>query len=154
MKGFGQLKQELTESVTQERQRLDALVRAGLLDKSQLLKLHHALDKIAEEKPLSSVERQLIFDLVDQFIHLATNNTSVFQKLRQAIKTESIVPNEQLLDENISDALAAITQQPPPMLVFRRKSVRSYPGDVWVALYYNDRLDRYVSVPYHSNAQE
>jgi len=37
---------------------------------------------------------------------------------------------------------------PPFVLVLKRKAIRFYPGDTRVALYYNDRLKKYFSIPY------
>jgi hypothetical protein len=45
---------------------------------------------------------------------------------------------------------------PPAVLIMRRKAVRQYPGGKYVALYYIDKLDKYVTIPYDSmqwNAQ-
>lgn len=39
---------------------------------------------------------------------------------------------------------------PPFVLVLRRKAIRMYPEGTRVALYYNERLNRYFSVPYSS----
>ena len=37
---------------------------------------------------------------------------------------------------------------PPAILIMRRKSVRQYPNNQRVALYYIDKLNKYVTVPY------
>jgi hypothetical protein len=37
---------------------------------------------------------------------------------------------------------------PPAVLVMKRKSVRQFPDGQRVALYYVDKLDKYVTVPY------
>ena len=37
---------------------------------------------------------------------------------------------------------------PPAVLVMKRKSVRMFPDGQRVALYYVDKLDKYVTVPY------
>jgi len=39
---------------------------------------------------------------------------------------------------------------PPNILVLRRKTVRQFPGGLMVALYYNDKLHQYFSIPYGS----
>lgn len=44
------------------------------------------------------------------------------------------------------------SQALPFVLVLRRKSVRMYPEGTRVALYYNERLNRYFSVPYSSES--
>ena len=37
---------------------------------------------------------------------------------------------------------------PPTVLLMRRRSVRQFPDGQRVALYYVDKLDKYVTVPY------
>ena len=37
---------------------------------------------------------------------------------------------------------------PPPVLIMRRKSVRQFPNGQMVALYYVDKINKYVTVPY------
>lgn len=39
---------------------------------------------------------------------------------------------------------------PPAILILRRKSIRLFPNNQRVALYYSDKLNKYVSVPYSS----
>jgi len=39
---------------------------------------------------------------------------------------------------------------PPAMLVMRRKSIRQFPNGQRVALYYVDKINKYVTVPYES----
>lgn len=53
---------------------------------------------------------------------------------------------KKLYKENID------SQVLPFVLVLRRKAVRMYPEGTRVALYYNERLNRYFSVPYSSES--
>lgn len=39
---------------------------------------------------------------------------------------------------------------PPAMLIMRRKSIRQFPNGQRVALYYVDKINKYVTVPYNS----
>lgn len=39
---------------------------------------------------------------------------------------------------------------PPNILILRRKTVRQFPGNLMVALYFNDKLGQYFSIPYGS----
>lgn len=41
-------------------------------------------------------------------------------------------------------------EDPPPILMMRRKSIRLFPNGQKVALYYIDKLNKYVSIPYSS----
>ena len=146
MKTLQDLKTSITEAVDPARQRFDMLVRAGLMDKTQLPKLHRVLDKMSQDQTLGTAERQLVIDLLGQLTNIVTSNLGVFQKVRQAVKAEGI---EESIDMG---GQAMYHQEPPPLLVMRRKALRAYPNDLKVALYYNDKLDRYFSVPYQDNS--
>ena len=37
---------------------------------------------------------------------------------------------------------------PPAVLVMKRKSIRNFPNNQRVALYYVDKINKYVTVPY------
>jgi hypothetical protein len=39
-------------------------------------------------------------------------------------------------------------QDPPAILIMRRKQIRQFPGGQRVALYYVDKLNKYITVPY------
>lgn len=142
MKSFQDFKTTLIEAVSLQQQRFDALVRAGLMDKTQLPKLHRVLDKLHQDQPLSPAERQVVLDLVQELTHLATSNLSVFQKIKQAVKEESVQEAADVTGQSVYH------REPPPLIVMRRKAIRMYPNDTKVALYYSDKLDRYLSVPY------
>jgi len=43
---------------------------------------------------------------------------------------------------------------PPNILILRRKTVRQFPNHVMVALYYNERLNQYFSIPYGGDADD
>jgi hypothetical protein len=43
---------------------------------------------------------------------------------------------------------SANPMDPPTVLIMKRKSVRQFPDGQRVALYYVDKLDKYVTVPY------
>jgi hypothetical protein len=42
------------------------------------------------------------------------------------------------------------TMDPPAVLIMKRKSVRQFPNGQRVALYYVDKINKYVTVPYES----
>lgn len=41
---------------------------------------------------------------------------------------------------------------PPAILIMRRKQIRQFPGGQRVALYYVDKLNKYVTIPYENMA--
>jgi len=56
----------------------------------------------------------------------------------------------ELIDENVS---VAHTTMPPNILILRRKTVRQFPNNTMVALYFNDKLNQYFSIPYGSGVE-
>lgn len=40
------------------------------------------------------------------------------------------------------------TMDPPAVLIMKRKSIRQFPNNQRVALYYVDKINKYVTVPY------
>ena len=46
------------------------------------------------------------------------------------------------------DASPSKSMDPPNMLVMKRKSIRQFPNNQRVALYYVDKINKYVTVPY------
>lgn len=60
------------------------------------------------------------------------------------------------LQESVEDLTEHSVLQgamPPNILILRRKTVRMFPGGTMVALYYNDRLDQYFSIPYGGDTE-
>jgi hypothetical protein len=59
------------------------------------------------------------------------------------LKKEEVIEAESL-DENKKDT----DEDPPFVLMLKRKAIRMYPNNTKIALYYNQKLDKYFSVPY------
>src|ERR1700675_1998441 len=66
----------------------------------------------------------------------------------QALRTE-LNKNVEDLAEHIAIANSSM---PPNILILRRKTVRQFPNNTMVALYYNDKLGQYFSIPYGGDA--
>lgn len=60
----------------------------------------------------------------------------------EEIKKESVIESDSIVEakENVED--------PPFVLVLKRKAIRLYPNKTKVALYYNQKINKYFSVPY------
>jgi hypothetical protein len=52
------------------------------------------------------------------------------------------------VSESFSESADKHPMDPPAVLIMRRKSVRQFPNNQRVALYYVDKIDKYVTVPY------
>ena len=53
--------------------------------------------------------------------------------------------------ESLDEALDEMPKDPPVVLVLKRKAIRLYPDKTRIALYYNDKINKYFSVPYMSD---
>jgi len=60
----------------------------------------------------------------------------------------SITPDE--IDEAVAKDLP---EEPPFVLMLKRKAIRNYPNKTKIALYYNKQLDKYFSVPFGPDVQ-
>jgi hypothetical protein len=63
------------------------------------------------------------------------------------IKEEYIAIQPDELDESTGE----LPQDPPFVLVLKRKAVRLYPDKTKIALYYNKQINKYFSIPYGNN---
>ena len=178
MKSLQDFKLNLTEEEKQDYQKFDTLVRAGLANKSQINRLHKILGKMGEDRPVfNQQDRQLMQDLFNKMVDLVTNNKQIFQQTRRAVREEleegvvdtsdyKVGPSgrkirahrikvgdtaygkeDDLKEEEIVEA-ETLKGDPPFTLVLKRKAIRMYPNDTKIALYYNDRLKKYFSIPY------
>jgi hypothetical protein len=121
------------------------LVRAGLANKAQLARIHRILDKMTEERPqFNNADREIMRNLFNRMIDIISNNKQIFQKTRQAVREE----DEKQVESIQLDEALDLNNDPPFVLVLKRKSIRLYPNNTKIALYYNQKLDKYFSIPY------
>jgi hypothetical protein len=156
--------------------KFDMLVRAGLANKAQLQRIHRVLDKMTDDRPqFNNTDREIMKNLFNKMVDLISNNKQVFQQTRRAIKEgvldtsdfkvspsgkkirahrivlskKDSVENDQ---NNIKEDFEVIEEQlrgdPPTVLLLKRKAIRMYPNGTKIALYFNERLNKYFSVPY------
>jgi hypothetical protein len=180
MKQLKEFKEDpIFEQEKSDYSRFDSLVRAGLADKSQLQRLHKILNKMQEDRPqFNNSDRILLQNLFNKMVDLLSNNKQIFQKTKQAVREETEI-SEDIMDTSdfkvgksgrkyrahrikVGDSATQNTEitealaqgEPPFVLVLKRKAYRMYPNNLRVALYYNDRLDKYFSVPYISDSKD
>jgi hypothetical protein len=98
-----------------------------------------------EEKPtFSNADRAIIQNLFNRMVDLISNNKQIYMQARRSIKEEV----DELDEARSSDS----PNDPPYVLVLRRKAIRLYPDGGRVALYYTPQIDKYFSVPYSFGA--
>lgn len=181
MKSLDEFKSTLTEEEKKDYSKFDALVRAGLANKAQIARLHTILDKMGEERPVfSNADRMIMQNLFNKMVDLISNNKQVFQQTRKAVREEveeelieesvqttsdfkvsasgrkvrahrfkvgdtGTEPEEELKEENLKGI-------PPFTLILKRKAIRQYPNNTMVALYWNDKIKKYFSIPYEDDS--
>jgi hypothetical protein len=130
----------ITEEEKKDYSKFDALVRAGLANKAQVQRIHKILDKMSEEKPnFNPADRAIMQNLFNRMVDLISNNKQIYSKAKQAVR-------EDLEEGTRMDS--PLVPVPPIILVIKRKAVRLYPDGTRIALYYNDKMKRYFSVPF------
>lgn len=165
----------LVEEEKSDYTKFDMLVRAGLANKAQLARIHRILDKMTEERPqFNNADKEIIRNLFNRMVDLIANNKQVFQKTRQAVKEQleegildtadfKVGPSGRKVrahrlkvgdveevkeDFELVEAPIDFDNDPPFVLVLKRRAIRMYPDKTKVALYYSKTLDKYFSVPY------
>jgi hypothetical protein len=167
----------IVEEEKSDYSKFDVLVRAGLANKAQMARIHNVLDKMQEEKPqFNNADRMIIQNLFNRMVDLISNNKQVFQQAKRVVREEleegvlatsdfkvgesgrkvrahriKVGDSEEVKEE--VEALELVEEgmmksEPPFVLVLKRKAYRLYPNGMKIALYYNDKIDKYFSIPY------
>ena len=165
----------IVEEEKSDYSKFDMLVRAGLANKAQLQRIHRILEKMKEDRPVfNNADRMILQNLFNKMVDLISNNKQIFQQTRRAVREEleegihdtadyKISPSGRKVrahrikigdveytkeDFEIVEATDEIPDDPPFVLMLKRKAIRMYPNKTKVALYYNQKLDKYFTIPY------
>jgi hypothetical protein len=143
MKSLQEFKQEpLLEEEKSDYSKFDVLVRAGLANKAQLQRIHKILDKMQEERPVfNNADRMILQNIFNKMVDLITSNKQIFQQTRRAVR-------EDFEEEYIEEATKDLPEDPPYMIILKRRAIRQFPDKTRIALYYSKTLDKHFSVPY------
>lgn len=126
MKTIQQIQEQydiITLKEGKERGQLVALSDMGLLEEGKIDLVQTALK--LEGGALSEAEKKSLVDLIQS---LSAHVLSEAQSERFAYSDKSI----------------------PAIILLKRKSIRMFPGDTKIGLYYSQTLDRYISIPFSS----
>jgi len=118
------------------------------------------VDLISNNKQLFQQTRRLVREELEEGVKDTSNfkvvtdaagNQRKVKAHRVVINPDTVVADkeqvkEETLDENV------LQRDPPAVLVLRRKNIRSFSNDTYIALYYNDKLNKYFSIPYSTNS--
>jgi len=176
MKQLQEFRNNLVEEEKSDYKQFDMLVRAGLANKAQLARIHRILDKMSEERPqFNNADREILRNLFNRMVDLVANNKQIFMRARQAVKEDIVDTSDFKVgpsgrkvrahrvkigdvaygqeddikeDFELVEAPVDFDNDPPFVLVLKRRAIRMYPDKTKVALYYSKTLDKYFSVPY------
>lgn len=178
---FKQKPTTILEEEKADYSKFDMLVRAGLANKAQLQRIHKILDKMQEERPqFNNADKMILQNLFNKMVDVISNNKQIFQQTRKVVREDleegvidtadfkvspsgkkvrahRVVLNKKDDDEVMKEDSVVIEEQlrgdPPPVLLLKRKAIRIYPNDTRIALYFNDKLNKYFSIPYSKDGE-
>ena len=151
MKSLQEFRKVVVEEEKQDFTKFDALVRAGLANKGQLQRLHQILGKMGEEHPsFSNADRQIIQNMFTKMVDLITNNPQIYRTARKAVSEDvEVEMYDEIPEEFMVEAQSDNPDKAPPfVLLLKRQAIRIYPNNTKIALYYNERLGKYFSIPF------
>lgn len=61
--------------------------------------------------------------------------------------------SDEFQEEYIDESNKVFKFDPPPVLVLKRKAIRYFNNETKIALYYNDRINKFFSIPYTSEGE-
>lgn len=141
MKSLNEFK-TIVEEEKSDYSKFDMLVRAGLANKAQLQRIHKILDKMQEERPVfNNADRMILQNLFNKMVDLISNNKQIFQQSRKAVR-------EEVDAIQIDESSEPVKGDPPFTLLLKRKSIRQFSNDTFIALYYSDKLKKHFTIPF------
>jgi hypothetical protein len=138
----------ITEKDDSDTRKLTSLVRAGLFDQNKLPMLKRALQK--DPSKLTMAERKGLLELLDSLMSQVLHSQSVYSKVKQNVGTDvnEAVKDHYGPDPRFGNSAAVSERDMPTIIILKRKSIRVYPDNQKVGLYYSQYLDRYVAIPF------
>lgn len=116
------------------------------------------VDLISNNKQIFQKTRQVVREfkeLDEKAVDVETSDyklSSSGRKVRaHRFKVGTEVENQFKEEFEISEETVDLPKDPPFVLVLKRKAIRLFPNKVKMALYYNQKLDKYFSIPYGPN---
>lgn len=164
----------ILEEEKQDYSKFDMLVRAGLANKAQLQRIHKILDKMQEERPVfNNADRMILQNLFNKMVDLISSNKQIFQQTRKAVQEELTEGTHNTSDyklsksgkkvkahrvtlggykkddeEEIKESSDPVKGEPPFTLLLKRKTIRQFDQDTYIALYYSEKLKKHFTIPF------
>ena len=138
----------ITEKDDSDTRKLTSLVRAGLFDQKKLPMLKRALEK--DPSKMTMAERKALLELLDSLMSQVLHSQSVYSKVKQNVGSDmnEAVKDHYGVDPRFGNSAVVSERDMPTIIILKRKSIRVYPDNQKVGLYYSQYLDRYVAIPF------
>lgn len=127
--------------------KITRLVNAGLLPREDLPALKTALvrrAKVDDVAKLPKNQRMLIQKFESALNSAALGSNQSYAAVRRNINAGFEMERTDFLSESVNEAV----EDPPMMMVLKRKAIRIFPDGQRVALYVNDKLGLTFTIPY------
>ena len=147
---LSQQQQNLQKQNRTNTQRIAQLIRAGLMKTSELPALKIAMARHAKVGDVAKLPKNQR-DVLDRYYKSTSTAALGTQQSVAAVRRNIMSGYEISRDDYITEATF---QDPPMVLVLKRKGVRIFPDGKRVALYVNEKLNLSVSMPYSSTGPE
>jgi len=131
--------------------KITRLISRGLLAPSDRPRLMRALDLLNKKKDIARLarnDREILQRYNSAIENAALGTTSSLMAITRNINAGFEIDGEDFLGE------AANMNDPPIMMVLKRKGVRIFPDGKRVALYVNEKLGLSFTIPYSSHGIE
>lgn len=134
-------------SVKDDLSKITRLVNAGLLPREELPALKTALvrrSKVDDIAKLPRNQRLLIQKFETALNSAALGSNQSYTAVRRNINAGFELDRDDFISESINETV----EDPPMMMVLKRKAIRIFPDGQRVALYVNDKLGLTFTIPY------
>ena len=143
----------ITEKDDSDTRKLTSLVRAGLFDQKKLPMLKRALEK--DPSKMTMAERKALLELLDSLMSQVLHSQSVYSKIKQNVGNEVNEAKDYYgADPRFGGSSAVSERDMPTIIILKRKSIRVYPDNQKVGLYYSQLLDRYIAIPFGGSSKK
>lgn len=131
-------------------QRIAQLVRSGLMKTSELPALKVAMMRHSKVGDVAKLPRNQR-DVLNRYYQATAGAALATQQSTQAVRRNIMNGYEISRDDYLTEATF---NDPPMMLILKRRGIRIFPDGKRVALYVNEKLGLSFTVPYSSNGPE
>lgn len=138
-----------TKQSTIDNARISALVRAGMMNSSDLPRLKIAMRRHAQVGDIAKLPKQHR-DVLTKYYDATSGAAIRSQQAFQAVRKNLMQHNEIEGEEVLTEAIGAFKDEnnPPVMIVLQRQGIRIFPDGRKVAMYRNKQLGLVITIPY------